>query len=77
MNKETNTEKIVWISWWLGTVIIFFSWLHILPWPIGWFGVGLACFSVVFQVIAKKHPGQKSESKHDKISKGFDGEEQN
>ncbi len=55
MNKKINIDKIVWVTWWIGAIIVVLSWVKIVPISVGWFGFGLTVLSVVVQVIARKY----------------------
>lgn len=46
-----NKTRIIWIIWWIGTIIIVFSWFKIVSNTIGWVGFGLACTASLVSVI--------------------------
>jgi hypothetical protein len=49
-----NIRRIIWAAWWIGTILIVLSWVHVVPIAIGWFGFGISCISVIASVIVNK-----------------------
>ena len=50
-----NIDRIIWATWWIGTIIIACSWFKIVPNTVGWVGFGLACAASLVSVILNKY----------------------
>ena len=54
-------DRAIWLTWWIGAILIVLSWAEIVSNEIGWVGFGIGAASVLLQVLLRKYwkmPGQ-------------------
>ena len=56
-------DRIIWVAWWLGTIVIVLSWMKIIPNQIGWIGFIVSGLATLISVFSNRYwsPPTKSE----------------
>ncbi|WFB37485.1 hypothetical protein P3T73_06900 [Kiritimatiellota bacterium B12222] len=50
-----NTDRILWGTWWMGTILVIGSWMDEVSSTIGWIGFGVSCTASFVSVVIKKY----------------------
>src|SRR5438477_2851827 len=49
-----SVDRAVWLTWWIGTILIVLSWMQVVSNEIGWAGFGISAASFFLHVLGRR-----------------------
>jgi hypothetical protein len=57
-------SSLIWVVWWIGTILIVLSWVRVVSFTVGWIGFGIAVFALVTSVFIRRYLAACAAAQH-------------